>query len=138
MDLRTIPRPIRRVSAHLAVLLCLLGLVLSACGASARTKALRTSLVALNAARDTTLAVSKEREKQIYAGCKPPACAKEEGYARVKSWQKKVDAVIEALDFAYDRVHDAGLLGDTKSAADAAAASKKALNLYEKLTKEGP
>jgi hypothetical protein len=129
-----IPRhPLRSV---LVVLLVLLGL--TACGASSRTKALRVNLVALNTARDTVLAISKEREKQLYDGCNPPTCTKEEGHARVEAWQKKVDAAVAAIDLAYKATHDAGLLGDAKSAADAAAAAKKALDTYEQLKKEKP
>ncbi|MBE3111196.1 MAG: hypothetical protein IMZ46_11920 [Acidobacteria bacterium] len=126
----------------LVVLVVLLGL--TACGASARTKALRVNLVALNTARDTVLAISKEREKQLYDTClaeikrEPPTCSQEEGHARVGAWQKKVDEAVAAIDLAYKAVHDAGLLGDAKSAADAAAAAKKALDTYEQLKKEKP
>ena len=122
---------------RLVLLLCL-ALTLEACGASSRTKALRVNLVALNTARDTVLAISKEREKQLYASCNPPTCTKEEGYARVEVWQKKVDVAIKALDLAYRATHDAGLLGDAKSASAAAAAVARALALYQELTKEKP
>ena len=122
----------RHARLVLVVLLCLMG----ACGASWRVKALRVNLVAINTARDTVLAVSKEREKQLYDSCNPPTCTKEEGYARVDVWQKKVDVVIKALDIAYLATHDAGLLGDAKSASDAGAAVARALALYEELTKE--
>lgn len=135
-----IPRhPVRSV---LVVLLVLLGL--TACGASSRTKALRVNLVALNTARDAVLTISKEREQQLYGGClaeakkEPPTCTKEEGHARVDAWQKKVDAAVSAIDLAYKATHDAGLLGDAKSAADAAMAAKKALDTYEQLKKEIP
>jgi hypothetical protein len=129
-----IPRhPVRSV---LVVLLVLLGL--TACGASARTKTLRVNLVALNTARDAVLAISKEREKQLYDGCSPPTCTKEEGHTRVDAWQKKVDVAVTAIDLAYKATHDAGLLGDAKSAADAATAAKKALDVYEQLKKEIP
>jgi hypothetical protein len=116
---------------------CALGLTLGACGASSRTKALRVNLVALNTARDAVLAISKEREKQLYDSCNPPICTKEEGHARVDAWQKKVDAVIKVIDLGYRAQHDAALLDDTKSAAAAAAAAAKALDLYQQL-KEKP
>jgi len=120
--------------ASIVMLLCLLWL--PACGASARTKTLRVSLVALNTARDSTLAISQEREKQLYDAClaemalTPPKCSKEEGHARVDAWQKIVDVVIKAIDTGYRSVHDAALLADSKSALDAAASAKKALDLY--------
>ena len=134
--------PARRASIHptksLLLLLCFVALC-SACGASAaklRVKALRVNLVALNTARDATLAFSKEREQQLYAACNPPTCTKEEGYATVDAFQKKVDVVITALDLAYRAVHDAGLLADAKSASEAGAAAARALTLYEELMKE--
>ena len=108
-----------------------------ACGASSRLKVYRANVVALNTARDAVLAFSKEREKQIYADCNPPSCTKEEGYARVEAWQKKVDEIIYVIDIGYRAQHDAALLDDTKSAAAAAAAAAKALDLYKQL-KEKP
>ena len=121
---------------------CLMGVVLlclvAACGASLRTKALRVNLVALNTARDAVLAISKEREKQIYDSCNPPICTKEEGHARVDAWRGKVDVAIKVIDVGYRSVHDAALLDDTKSVSAAAAA--KALALYNELKdlKENP
>lgn len=116
----------------LVAIIVLIALV-AACGANARTKTLRVNLVALNTARDAVLVISKEREKQIYDGCNPPSCTKEEGHARVDAWRVKVDLAIKALDLAYRAVHDAGLLGDAKSAGDAAAAAARALALYKEL-----
>ena len=127
----------KRVAVTGVLLLCLLWL--PACGAGARTKGLRVSLLALNTARDSTLAISAEREKQLYDTClaeakrEPPACTKEEGHARVGAWQKKIDAVIKAIDTGYRAVHDAALLDNSKSAIQAAAAAKKALDLYHQL-----
>ena len=115
------------------VLLCLV----AACGASSRTKTLRVNLVALNTVRDAVLALSKEREKQIYASCNPPICPKEEGHARVDVWREKVDVAIKVIDVGYRAVHDAALLDDTKSTSAAAAAAVKALAIYEEL-KEKP
>ena len=116
---------------------CLVAVVLlcfvAACGASSRTKALRVNLVALNTARDSVLALSKEREKQIYDSCNPPTCTKEEGHARVDAWQGKVDVAIKTIDVGYRAVHDAALLDDAKSVTAAAAAAAKALDLYNEL-----
>jgi len=127
---------IRRRTRRLAIALVLLCLA-AACGASSRMRALRVNLVALNTARDAVLAISREREKQIYDSCNPPTCTKEEGHTRVEALQKVIDVVVDAIDAAYKAVHDAGLLGDAKSAADASAASSRALDLYEQL-KEKP
>ena len=121
------------------VMLLYLTFIFGACGASSaslRVKALRVNLVALNTARDAVLALSKEREKQIYDSCNPPICTKEEGRARVDVWRVKVDNVVKMIDVGYRAVHDAGLLGDARSGSDAGAAAVKALALYEDLMKE--
>lgn len=124
-------RPLQHRAARLVmvVMLCLV----VACGASARTKALRVNLVALNTARDSVLALSKEREKQLYDSCNPPSCSKEEGHARVDAWREKVDVAIKAIDVGYNAVHDAALLDDAKSTTAAVAAAAKALDIYKKL-----
>jgi hypothetical protein len=122
------------VTRHFVTLVLLL-LFVSACGASARTKTLRVNLVALNAARDTTLTVSKAHEKQLVDGCNPPNCTKEEGHAQLDAWRAKVDVVIKALDVAYGAIHDAALLDDAKSASSAGAAAVKALALFKELPK---
>lgn len=122
---------IQRRATRLVIVL--LFCLVAACGASSRTKALRVNLVALNTARDATLVLSKEREKQIYDACNPPSCTKEEGHARVDAWRVKVDIAIKALDVAYRAVHDAGLLDDAKSTSDAVAAAARALTLYNEL-----
>src|SRR5680860_1570292 len=102
-----IKRTAPRRAVGLVVLLCL---ALCACGASSRTKALRVNLVALNTARDAVLALSKEREEQIYDSCNPPTCTKEEGHARVDAWRGKIDVAIKTIDVGYRAVHDAALL----------------------------
>ena len=130
---------IQRQPGRLVLIVLVLGLV-AACGASSRLKVLRANVVALNTARDAVLAISKEREKQIYDACNPPTCTKEEGHARVEAWQAKVDVAIKAIDLGYRAQHDAALLDDTKSTATAAAAAAKALDLYKQLKdlKENP
>ena len=122
----------RRRAARLVALICFLGLV-AACGASARVKVLRVNLVALNTARDAVLALSKEREKQIYDSCNPPTCTQEEGHARVAAWRGKVDVVIKVIDDGYRAVHGAALLDDAVSASNASTAAAKALAIYEQL-----
>lgn len=124
----TLVRRVRR-----AIMPIVLGLVLAACGASARTKTLRVNLVALNTARDATLALSKAREAQIYDACNPPTCTKEAGHASVDAWRAQVDVAIKAIDLGYRAVHDAALLDDAKSVGDAAAAAARAIKLYEDL-----
>lgn len=107
-------------------------LALCACGANTRTKTLRVGLVSLNAASDTTLAVSKEREAQIVEH----ATTKEEGRAQLDAWRAKVDVVMTALDAAYRAVYSAAILNDAKSASEAGAAIAKAVALAKEL--KGP
>lgn len=127
----------RRVASLWLVTLLFCLAFVAACGANSRTRVLRVNLVILNAERDVVLVISKEREKQLYDSCNPPTCAKEEGYARVAAWQKKVDAAIKALDVAYRAIHDAALLNDAKSESEAREAFAKALALVKEL-KEKP
>ena len=116
-----------------AAALIALSLVVTACGANARLQMYRVNVVALNTARDVVLVLSKEREAQLYASCNPPSCTKEVGYGRVEEWQKKVDAVVEAIDLGYRAQHDAVLLDDGTSAAKARAAFIKAMSLVKEL-----
>ncbi len=116
----------RRAVVPIAAVL-LLALVCGACGASARTKALRVNLVALNVARDTVLAVSKEREAQIVER----AATKEEGRAQLDAWRQVVDEVAAALEVGYRAIYAASILDDARSAGEAGAAVQKALALVK-------
>lgn len=118
-------------------ILFVLLVALLACGASARTKALRVGLVSLNAARDSTLAVSKAREELIVEGCltATPPCTKAEVTAKVAEWRVHVDAVFDALDVAYHAVHDAWILNDSPSASAASTKVGKALAQAKELVK---
>ncbi|HSX23350.1 MAG TPA: hypothetical protein VLE97_11305 [Gaiellaceae bacterium] len=123
---------ITRHTRHVGLVVLLLGFVaLAGCGASARTTALRTSLVSLNGARDTARAASKEREKQIVNDCNPPTCTKEEGHARLDAWRELVDKAYTAIDDGYDAILAALVLDDAKSAIDAGTAIAKALALVK-------
>src|SRR5688572_22785778 len=112
------------------VMVCML-LAFAGCGANTRTKALRVGLVSLNAARDTTLEVSKAREALIVE----QATTKDEGRAALDTWRAKVDVVFVALDAGYRAVFSASLLNDAKSASEAGAAIAKALALVKELGK---
>lgn len=100
-------------------LLVVVGLLaLSACGASQRSRALRVGLTSLNVARDTMLAVSKERERQIVEH----AATKEQGRTELDAWRTKVDKVALALEVGYRAIYAASILNDAKSASDAVTA----------------
>jgi hypothetical protein len=123
----------RRAFVPRIALVFLIALVASGCGASARTRALRTGLVSLNVARDTMRAASKEREKQIVADCNPPSCTKEEGHARLDAWRVIVDTVATAIDDGYDAILAASILDDAKSAGAAGSAVAKAVELVKSM-----
>lgn len=132
-------RSVRRAFLPRGVPILLVALLAcAACGASTRTKALRTSLVALNVARDTLRATSKAREAQIVDACDPPSCTKEEGHARLEEWRAHVDAVTAAIDDGYDAIWAASLLDDLKSARDAGSAVTRALDLAKSLEAPAP
>lgn len=114
------------------VLLCLVALA-AGCGASARTTALRTSLVSLNVARDTVRAASKAREKQIVDACSPPTCTKDQGHAELDAWRATVDKVTVALDDGYDAIRDAAILDDAKSTSAMIAVVANAIALVKSL-----
>lgn len=109
--------------------LLLLALLLAACGANARTLALRTGLVSLNVARDTLLTVSKTREAQIIAA----TTTKESGAAQLATWRGVVDKVAAAIEDGYRAIYGAALLDDAASAASAASAVADALTLLKDL-----
>lgn len=98
------------------------------CGASARTKALQTGHVALNAARDMTLEVSRTREKQIVDACNPPTCTLEEGHRQLMAWRMRVDVVVIRMGAAYRLLAAAALAKDAKSADAALLAIKLAVD----------
>lgn len=110
-------------------LLLVLLVVLGACGASSRTKALQANLFALNVARDTLLEVSRTREGQIVADAK----TKEDGRAELDAWRARVDPVVEALAKGYRVIAAAALLSDSQSASEAGAAVASALALARSL-----
>jgi hypothetical protein len=91
---------------------------LPACGPGARTRTLRAGLISLNVARDTMLAVSKEREAQIVEH----AATKEQGRAELDAWRKRVDTAATALEVGYRAIYTASILDDAKSLTDATAA----------------
>lgn len=124
----------RSLVSRVPLVLCVLFLFLtSACGGSAHTQELRTSLVALNVARDTLRVTSREREQQIVDGCDPPECTKAQGRAQLDAWRASVDKVTALIAEGYDAVLAALILSDAKSAGLASAVVKEALNLADGL-----
>jgi hypothetical protein len=108
--------------------LLLLVVVLAACGASSRTKALRAAHISVNVTRDTVLEVSRTRETQIVDACNPPSCTLEQGRAQLAAWRGKVDDVVGKLATAYRLLAAAALGSDAESASEAIKAVKLAVD----------
>lgn len=112
----------------------LLVIALAACGQSARTSALRSSLTALNVARDTLITVSDERQAQIVDDCaRDPACTVEIGKARLVEFRHQRTPIVEAFARAYEAISTAALLNDAKSVGDVAVAVAHAVKLVKEL-----
>jgi len=107
----------RNRQCNIAVALLLVLLV--ACGASARTRGLQTSLVAVNVARDTLVAVSDQRQAQIVE----TATSIDQGKAALTAWRDKRAPVVDALTKAYQAIAAAALINGSITAVTAAVAS---------------
>ncbi len=107
----------------------LLLVFLFACGASARTKSLQSTLVAVNVVRDTFLAVSAKREDQIVEA----ATSKEEGRAKLDAFRQATIPIVSAIGNAYRAIAAASLLSDSASVGEAAGAAAKAATLVKEL-----
>lgn len=101
--------------------------LLVACGASARTRALQSQLAITNVARDTFVAVSEKRQLQIVE----TATSREDGIAKLTAFRKARDPVVKAFEAAYRAIAAAALI-DT-SVAEVAAAVTNAITLVKEL-----
>lgn len=70
---------------------------LAACGASARDKAIKGTLVSLNATGDGVLEYSRRREAAIVAA----ATSEADGQAKLATFREHVDRVMAVLGLAY-------------------------------------
>lgn len=111
--------------------LLLLVVLLAACGASARTKALQTQLLAVNVARDTLVAVSEKRQAQLVES----AVSVDDGKAKLAAFRKAREPVVEAFEKAYRAIAAAALIDDASSVTEIAAAVMNAVTLVKELAK---
>ena len=88
-----------------AVGLVLVAVSLTACGANAHTKALQTSLVSIDAARDGFVKWDEHHQASIVE----KATSAEEGAAALKSYRAQRAAVIEGFTVAYSALAAAAL-----------------------------
>jgi hypothetical protein len=79
--------------------------LLAACGASAREKALTSSLTALDVAADTVVEVSNKRQEQIVE----TATSRDEAHAKVDAFRAERAPVIEDIARAYKAIATAAL-----------------------------
>lgn len=106
--------------------LLLIALVLSACGHSARTKSLSTSLLAVDVAADTVAELSDKRQEQIVHD----AATLDEGVAQLAAFRAKRAPVVDVIARAYKAIA-AAALGETeltevaKTVRDAVTAAKE-------------
>lgn len=105
---------VRRISV-----LIVLAAALSACGANARQKALRTSLTALNTARDGF----SQWDDQHQIGIVKKATSKDEGKAALAAYRTKRQPVIVGFMVAYSAFAAAALDDNTARIAEAAKAA---------------
>lgn len=93
---------------NIALLFVALALVASACGASQREKTLKTSLVAVNATRDTWLAYDDVRQDQIIA----KATSFESGKAELGEYRETQAKIVGLFVSAYRAIGVAAVLAD--------------------------
>jgi len=106
-----------------AALVIALALTAPACGGDSKQKALKTSLSALNAARDGFIAWDKNHQDKIVAG----ATSLDDGKVKLDRYRKTREPVLQGFTVAYSALAAAAL---SPSVAMILEASKAATGLY--------
>lgn len=117
------------LAAVVAVFLCLL-VVNAACSGSQRTKALRTTVIALNTARDGMLAFDQQHQLDLVNG----ATSREDGEAKLAAYRTKRIVVVNAFEVAYRAVAVAATASDNPSYETALQVAQVAIQAYHDLT----
>lgn len=99
------------------------------CGGNSRQQTLRTSLVAVNAARDGLVTWDEDHQSQIIAA----ATSKEEARAKLDTYRADRVKLVNAFEAVYRAIAVAAVAGDKASLDDALQASKKLLESLDKL-----
>lgn len=114
---------------HVATLIAFV-IVLAACGATARERTLRTTLVAVNAARDGFVTYDATRQQSIVDG----ADTLEAGRAELVAYRKRREPIVEAFATSYRALAIAAVLhADPASLANVLDAARRLLELLEAL-----
>jgi hypothetical protein len=90
----------------------LLALVLFACGASARERAISTALVATNATRDGFIAFDARHQQQLVDS----ATSLEEGRARIDAYRRQREPIVQGFATVYRAIAMAAVLTDDPTA----------------------
>ena len=95
------------VSINLLLVLC----VLATCGASQREKTIKTTLAAVNDARDMFIVLDSKIQNAIADSAK----SVEDGIARLDAYKKKREAGVAVFEAAYRSIAIAATANDEKS-----------------------
>lgn len=118
-----------------AILVPIVLLALTACpGPDARQKALQTSLVALNAARDGFLSWDGNHQQQIVR----EATSLENGQAALSEYRTRRESVVQGFTVAYSALAAAALEKSAAMILEAATAAKEVYTLIKMLTGREP
>lgn len=115
----------RRVSVLALAVVMMLG----ACGATARQRALDTTLAALDAARDGFVAYDSAKQAAIVDA----AITKEAGVSALAAWREKRTAVVELFLVAYSALAAACLDATQATLQEAAFAAARAYDAVKHL-----
>lgn len=110
------------------VALCTMGV--TGCGPNAREKALHTSLISLNAARDGFVQWDKHKQEQIVE----KAQSLEEGKAALKTYRAKRTAIVEGFTVAYSALALAALDDNMARLTEAITAAAAVYRLIKSMT----
>jgi len=103
--------------------------VVLGCGGNQRQQALRTNLVAINAARDGFVAWDAAHQSQIVA----VATSAEEGRVKLDAYRTARAKLVDTFEIVYRAISVAAVQEDGPSLAAALRASKQLLDSIEKL-----
>lgn len=104
--------------------------VVAACGASQREKAVRASVVAVNAARDGFEAWDAAHQKAIV----DKATSREDGEAKLAAYRASRDPIVHGFEIAYRLLAVAATQTDDPSLRAALAAAASAVEAATKIT----
>lgn len=112
----------------------LLALTLTACGASARHKALQTAYVSVNTARDGFLAWTESRQEMIVR----TASSAEEARRNIDAHRNKQQLVVNYFSVVYEGLALAALEPKEENVAEVLARVRQLHALIKKTIEEGP